>query len=158
MVLLQEIKCFYHSLEQAIWLKDNVIHTLKAWETGSIPLKVSSILTAAQRWWSSPMKTLRGRQYNFHILTQFSQGNAILDPRDLALIVLTRHKVLVLFTSMELFGTKMFLTYEYSERKAYFHSKSDILSQRNIVLDPPFPFIDSFLRRDRVQLHIPWNG
>jgi hypothetical protein len=51
----------------------------------------------------------------------------------LALIVLTRQKVLVLFTSMELFGTKeMFLTFEYSETKAYFLSKSDVhLSEKH---------------------------
>jgi hypothetical protein len=31
-------------------------------------------------------------------------------------------------------------------------------SQRNILLDPSFPYIDSFLRRDRVQLpiHLKW--
>jgi hypothetical protein len=46
----------------------------------------------------------------------------------IALIVHTRHKMLVLFTSMDLFGTKkMFLTFENSEMKAYFLSNSDML-------------------------------
>jgi hypothetical protein len=56
---------------------------------------------------------------------------------------------------MQLFGTKeMCITYECSEMKTYFLLNLMYFSQRNIVLDPPFPYIDSFLRRDRVQLHI----
>jgi hypothetical protein len=57
----------------------------------------------------------------------------------LAFIVPTRHKVLVLFTSMEVFVTKeMFLTFEYSEMRAYFLSKSGILLSEKHCARPYF--------------------
>jgi hypothetical protein len=34
----------------------------------------------AQKWYSSPMKTLRGRKYSFKEQTQFTIENKVLDP------------------------------------------------------------------------------
>jgi hypothetical protein len=108
---VQEVQCFFHSLEKDCFAQRYVINTWEAWEFGTLSLKSlvnSHCLTAcqtlllltlmvlfqemqcflhsiqwgyfAQRWWSSPMKTLRVRQYCFHILTPFSQGNKVQDP------------------------------------------------------------------------------
>jgi hypothetical protein len=45
----------------------------------------------------------------------------------------------ILFLSMQLFGTKeMFLTFEYSKTKAYFHSKSDVLLSEKHCARPSF--------------------
>jgi hypothetical protein len=49
-------------------------------------------------------------------VTPFSQGNKVLDVVLLTLIILTRHTGLVLFTTMEMFGTKeMLLNFESCE-------------------------------------------
>jgi hypothetical protein len=87
MVFVQEIQCFFLSLEWGYF---------------------------AQRWCSSHMETLSVRQYSFQQVTQFSSGNKVLDPpasnND---SFLTKDTVLVPFTRMELFGTKvMFFTSE----------------------------------------------
>jgi hypothetical protein len=41
----------------------------------------------AQRWYSSPLKTLRGKQCSFHMLTSSSEGNKVLDHLSSKLIV-----------------------------------------------------------------------
>jgi hypothetical protein len=81
----KEIECFLHSLERGY---------------------------LAQSWCSSPMKTLRGRQYSIKQLTQFTVLGKVLDR--LASNIndsLTRDTVLLPFTWYCLFCTKMaFLT------------------------------------------------
>jgi hypothetical protein len=67
----------------------------------------------AQRWCSSHMESLRGRQYSFQMLNQFPQGNFVLDPPASNIDGFpTRETVLLPFKWMELFCTKaMFLTH-----------------------------------------------
>jgi hypothetical protein len=80
----------------------------------------------AQRWCSLPMKTLRGRQYSFKMLTQFILLNNVLDP--LACYIndsLPRGTVLLSFTWERLFCTKIMLeTLENPEHLAVFLLKS----------------------------------
>jgi hypothetical protein len=53
----------------------------------------------ALSWCSSHFKTMEARQYSFHKLTQFSQGNIVLDPpASNTDSFLTREIVLLLFT------------------------------------------------------------
>jgi hypothetical protein len=75
------------------------------------------------------------------------------------LIVLTRHTGLVLLTSVELFDTRRCYSILKTVRcKHTFFQKLPYFSQSNIVLDPPFSYIDSFLTRDRVHLPIHLKG
>jgi hypothetical protein len=78
----------WESWEFGTLLPKNLVNSL-CWKTGQtlLPLqKMQGFLPStqwgyrAQRWWYSTMRTLRGRQYCFHILTPFSQGNEVLDP------------------------------------------------------------------------------
>jgi hypothetical protein len=72
----------------------------------------------AKRWWLSPMKSLRGRQYSFKLLTEFTMLYKL--PALLAYNInysLTRATVLLLFTWMWWFCKKvMTFTHEITER------------------------------------------
>jgi hypothetical protein len=72
----------------------------------------------AKRWCSSPMKTLRGKQYSFKELTEFTILNKFLDPLPSNIgNCVTRATVLLPFTCRGPFWTKlMFVTYENTER------------------------------------------
>jgi hypothetical protein len=85
-------------------------------------LAFTSIGLFSQRWCSLPMKTLRGRQYSFKMLTQFKLLNKVLDP--LACYIngsLPRGTDLLSFTWERLFFRKiMLLSVEEPERLSLF--------------------------------------
>jgi hypothetical protein len=77
--------------------------------------------------WFSHFKTLSDHKYSFHKLTQFSQGNKVLEPPASNIDgFLIRDKVFLPFTWKELICTIVkFLMLENPERKAVFLSKAN---------------------------------
>jgi hypothetical protein len=101
------------------------------------------------------MKTLRGRQYSFKQLTQFIMLNNMVDP--LASNIndsLTRSTVLLAFTCMGHFGTKvMFHTHINTEIWQCSFKEPTQFTVLNKVLDPLASSINDSLTRDTVLFH-----
>jgi hypothetical protein len=132
-VFLEERQCLFHSLE---W--SNV----------------------AQSWCSTHMKRLRGWQYSFKKLTQFSVGNIVVDPPVSNIdALLTREKVLVPLTWMELFAQRCFSSdMKILSGRQYSFQYVTEFSWGNNGQDISAFNTDCIAHKIHVFLHLVWSG